>query len=202
MDGSRDGHTEWSQTYNIVYIIGIIYMQNLFKKIQMNLFTQQKQTHRLREQTYSFKEWRTGGGVTAPEGAPQLESNGHFASFLLCLRCSGFFPTLTCSICIVDPRRRCSISEMRFLTNWLCWASSFSAFAMVHRVAVSSTFSFCSSFVSSLSRIALSFSNSAWTFCLSCRVWFFSNERKRERKKTIFGKAEFAFFFFSYHISK
>ena len=36
-------------------------MQNLFKKIQMNLFTQQKQTHRLREQTYSFKEWRTRG---------------------------------------------------------------------------------------------------------------------------------------------
>ena len=32
----------------------ITYMQNLKKMIQMNLFTKQKQTHRLREQTYCY----------------------------------------------------------------------------------------------------------------------------------------------------
>lgn len=43
---------------------------------------------------------------------------------------------------------------------------------------------------------SLCFLNSAWTFCLSCCVWFFSNERERERKKTIFGEADFGFCFF------
>ena len=32
----------------------IAYIQNLKKVIQMNLFTKQKQTHRLREQIYSY----------------------------------------------------------------------------------------------------------------------------------------------------
>ena len=83
---------------------------------------------------------------------------------------------------------------MRFLTNWLCWTSSFSEFAMVHRIAVSSAFSFCSSFLSSLSRISLSFLNSAWTFCLSCCVWFFSNEREREEENN-FWRSWLCFFF-------
>ena len=38
----------------------IAYMQNLKKMIQMNVFTKQKQTHRLRERTYGY---RWGGGV-------------------------------------------------------------------------------------------------------------------------------------------
>ena len=33
-------------------------MWNLKKMIQMNLFTKQKQTHRLREQTYGYQEER------------------------------------------------------------------------------------------------------------------------------------------------
>ena len=35
-------------------------MWNLKKMIQMNLFTEQKQTHRLRKQTYGYERW--GGG--------------------------------------------------------------------------------------------------------------------------------------------
>ena len=34
----------------------IPYMQNLSKMIQMNLFTKQKQTHRLRKQTYGYQK--------------------------------------------------------------------------------------------------------------------------------------------------
>ena len=42
---------------------GISYMQNLKKKIEMNLFTNQKQTHRLKEQTYSCQEGRDSLGI-------------------------------------------------------------------------------------------------------------------------------------------
>ena len=39
-------------------------MQNLKKKmIQMNLFTKQKQTHRLREGTYGYQWGRVWGGI-------------------------------------------------------------------------------------------------------------------------------------------
>ena len=38
----------------------IAYIQNLKKMIQMNLFTKQKQTHRLREWIYDY--WRKSGG--------------------------------------------------------------------------------------------------------------------------------------------
>ena len=38
----------------------IAYMQNQKKMIQMNLFTKQEQTHRLREWTYGYKEVRVG----------------------------------------------------------------------------------------------------------------------------------------------
>ena len=38
-------------------------MWNLKKMIQMNLFTKQKQTHRVREQTYSYQEGRVRGGI-------------------------------------------------------------------------------------------------------------------------------------------
>ena len=37
----------------------IAYKQNL-KKIQMNLFTKQKQTHRLRKQTYGYQKGKGG----------------------------------------------------------------------------------------------------------------------------------------------
>ena len=50
MDGPGDYHTKWSKSdreRQISYD-----MQNLKKMIQMNLFTRQKQTHRLREWIY------------------------------------------------------------------------------------------------------------------------------------------------------
>ena len=49
--------SEVSQTKKDKYH-DITYMQNLKKMIQMNLFTKQKQTHRLREQTSGY--WREG----------------------------------------------------------------------------------------------------------------------------------------------
>ena len=39
----------------------IAYMWNL-KKIQMNLFTKQKQTHRLRKHTYGYQRGKEGEG--------------------------------------------------------------------------------------------------------------------------------------------
>ena len=44
-------------------LYNIIYMQNLFKKmLQMNLFTKQKQPHRLRVRTYDYQQgWQSGG---------------------------------------------------------------------------------------------------------------------------------------------
>ena len=45
-----------------VILYDIAYVQNLKKKmIQMNLFTKQKQTHRLREQTYGYQGGWVGG---------------------------------------------------------------------------------------------------------------------------------------------
>ena len=46
MDGPRDCHIEWSKSEEEI-LYDIAYMQNLKKMIQMNLFTKQKQTHRL-----------------------------------------------------------------------------------------------------------------------------------------------------------
>ena len=52
MDGPSDYHTKWSQTKTNIwyhlYHFDITYQ----KMIQMNLFTQQKQTHWQRKQTY------------------------------------------------------------------------------------------------------------------------------------------------------
>ena len=39
----------------------IIYMWNLKKMIQMNLFTKQKQTHRHRKQTYGYQRGKRVG---------------------------------------------------------------------------------------------------------------------------------------------
>ena len=58
MDGPGDYHTKWSKTdrerqtsYDIAYIWNL----KKKKKIQMNLLTIQKQTHRLREWTYGYQ---------------------------------------------------------------------------------------------------------------------------------------------------
>ena len=51
--------SEVSQTEKDKY--HITYMRNLKKMIQMNLFTKQKQTHRLREWTYGYEGGRVGG---------------------------------------------------------------------------------------------------------------------------------------------
>ena len=55
MDGPGDYHTKWSKSdrerqtsYNIAY------MWNLKKMIQTKLFTKQKQSHKLRKQTYGY----------------------------------------------------------------------------------------------------------------------------------------------------
>ena len=55
---SRDYHIKWSKPDRERQILhGIIYMWNLKKekKIQMNLCTKQKQTHRLWKQTYGYQ---------------------------------------------------------------------------------------------------------------------------------------------------
>ena len=50
MDGPRDCHTELSKSDREGEIpYDIAYIWNLKKMIQMNLFTKQKQTHRLRK---------------------------------------------------------------------------------------------------------------------------------------------------------
>ena len=51
MDGPGDYHTKWSKSERERQIwYDIAYMRNLKKKmIQMNLFTKQNQTHRLRD---------------------------------------------------------------------------------------------------------------------------------------------------------
>ena len=57
MDGPRDYHTKWSKSDRERQIYDITHMWNLMKyyflesnlrMIQMNLFTKQKETHRLR----------------------------------------------------------------------------------------------------------------------------------------------------------
>ena len=41
---------------------------NFLKKIQMNLFTKQKQTHRHRKQTYGYQRGNTGWGINEELG--------------------------------------------------------------------------------------------------------------------------------------
>ena len=65
--------------------------------------------------------------------------------------------SFTCSISFFGSCKWCSTSEMRSLTNWLCWTSSFSESARLHRPTSSSVFRFCHSFNSSLFRISLRF---------------------------------------------
>ena len=63
MDGPRDSHTNCSNSDRVRRIsYDITYMWNLKKMIQMNLFTKQKWTHRLRKQTYGYQMGKVGGG--------------------------------------------------------------------------------------------------------------------------------------------
>ena len=82
----------------------------------------------------------------------------------------GSFPSLTCSSSIVDPCKWRSTSEMRLLTNSFSWTRSFSDSASSLRITPNSSFSFLSSFISSLSRICLSCVNFPWTFCISFSI--------------------------------
>ena len=55
MDGPRDYHTEWTESKtNIKWYHSSV--ESKKKKIQMNLFTKQKQTHWLRKQTYGYQK--------------------------------------------------------------------------------------------------------------------------------------------------
>ena len=59
MDGPGDYHTKWSKSDRERQIsYDITYMLNHKKMIQMNSFTKQKQTQRLREWTYGYQGWR------------------------------------------------------------------------------------------------------------------------------------------------
>ena len=63
MDGPRDCHTKGSKSHRERQIsYDITYMWNLKKMIQMNLFTKQKQTHRLQKQTYGYQSGKGGEG--------------------------------------------------------------------------------------------------------------------------------------------
>ena len=62
MVGPRDCHTEWSKSDRERQIsYDTAYMWNLKKMIQMNLFTKQKQTHRLRKKLMVIKGERWEG---------------------------------------------------------------------------------------------------------------------------------------------
>ena len=55
MDGLRDCHTKWSKSDRERQIsYDITFVWNLKKIVQLNLFTQQKQSNRCRKQTYGY----------------------------------------------------------------------------------------------------------------------------------------------------
>ena len=60
MDGPRDYHTKWSKSEKERQISSITYMWNL-NITHMNLFTEQKQTHRHKRQTYGYQRENAGG---------------------------------------------------------------------------------------------------------------------------------------------
>ena len=69
MRGPRGCHTEWSKSDREREIVtDTAYMRNLKKMIQANLFTKQKQTHRLREQTYGYQGEGWGEGYLGSLG--------------------------------------------------------------------------------------------------------------------------------------
>ena len=58
--------SEVSQSEKVKY--DITYIRNLKKKVQMNLFTKQKQTHRLRKRTYGCWGYGSGEGIVREFG--------------------------------------------------------------------------------------------------------------------------------------
>ena len=58
MDRPRDYHTKWSKPDRERQI----YVESKKKLIQMNLFTKQKQTHRLWKQIYGYQRGAVGEG--------------------------------------------------------------------------------------------------------------------------------------------
>ena len=63
MGGPTDDHTKWSKLDRERQIsYDIAHMWNLKKMIQMNLFTKQKETHRLKEQTDGYQRGNVEGG--------------------------------------------------------------------------------------------------------------------------------------------
>ena len=53
--------SEVSQTEEDKYHMIYLYVESKKKMIQMNLFIKQKQTHRLRKQTYGYQSGKSGG---------------------------------------------------------------------------------------------------------------------------------------------
>ena len=63
MDGPGDYHTKWSKSDRERQSSqNIAYMRNLKKMIQMNLFTNQKHSHRLRDGIYGYHGGKVEGG--------------------------------------------------------------------------------------------------------------------------------------------
>ena len=65
MNAPRDYLTKWSKPgkdkYHMIWLIDGIYKK---KKIHMNFFTEQKETHRHRKQTYGYQRGNgVGGGI-------------------------------------------------------------------------------------------------------------------------------------------
>ena len=61
MDGPRDCYTEWSKSDREGEIwYNILSMWNL-KRNDTNEFTKQKETHKLRKQTYGYQRGKRGG---------------------------------------------------------------------------------------------------------------------------------------------
>jgi len=61
MDGPRDYHTQWNvrlRKTDVLWYHLYVESKNKQKMIQMNLFKKQKQTHRLRKQTYGYQKGR------------------------------------------------------------------------------------------------------------------------------------------------
>ena len=66
MDDPRDCHTEWSklEKYHVTSLTCAIYKEIM----QMNLLTNQKETHRLREWAYGFQKEGWGEGIVRQFG--------------------------------------------------------------------------------------------------------------------------------------
>ena len=54
-------HTKWSKSEKDKYRMISLTCEILKKKIQMNLFTEKKHTHRLRKQIYGYQKWKEVG---------------------------------------------------------------------------------------------------------------------------------------------